>query len=29
VEEFVLQEPELLCMSAGLLQAKFDSLLRK
>jgi hypothetical protein len=29
VEEFVVQEPELLCMSADTLKAKFDSLLRK
>jgi hypothetical protein len=29
VEELVVQEPELLCMSAALLQAKFDSLLRR
>lgn len=29
VEEFVVQEPELLCMSADTLKAKFDSLLRR
>jgi hypothetical protein len=27
VEEFVLQEPQLLCLSAPTLKAKFDSLL--
>jgi hypothetical protein len=29
VEEFVVQEPELLCMSVDTLQAKFDALLRR
>lgn len=29
VEEFVLQEPQLLCLSAPTLKAKFDSLLVK
>jgi hypothetical protein len=29
VEEFVVQEPELLCLSVNTLQAKFDSLLRR